>query len=277
MKQNIVDRLKIEVHPGRQEMGAAAATRAGRILRDTIAKKGAARIVLASSPSQDEFLTGLTSAPEIDWSRVTIFHMDEFVGMRSYDRASFRKYQFEHVLLQTRPATFHGMRGEDTDPFAECRRYSYFLSEAPIDLACMGIGENGHITFSDHSAANFADPRAVKVVQLDEKSRQQQVNNGCVPDFDSVPVQAITLTYPALMAATAVICVVPGRHKAGAIKAALSDPISPSCPATVLRSHPDAVLYLDKDADSLVTETASTGTTSLPTSSFSASNELAVP
>jgi len=116
----------------------------------------------------------------------------------------------------------------------------------------VGIGENGHITFSDQSSAQFDDPRSIKVVQLDDRSRQQQVNNGCFPDFDSVPAQAITLTYPALMAAKAVIGIVPGAHKAPAVKATLSDPVSPSCPATILRSHPDATLYLDREAASLL-------------------------
>lgn len=249
---NIPDSLKIEIRPSRSEMGTAAATQASMILRVAIADKGSARIILASSPSQNEFLAGLTSAPGIDWSSVTIFHMDEFVGMQSHHSSSFRKYQIEHVLMRIRSAAFHGLRGEDQDPFSECRRYSYHLSEAPIDLACMGIGENGHITFSDQSPAQFDDQRSIKVVQLDDRSRQQQVNNGCFPDFASVPTQAITLTYPSLMAAKAVICVVPGAHKAPAVKAALSEPVSPSCPATILRSHPNATLYLDERSAALL-------------------------
>lgn len=242
----------IEVLPCREEMGAAAAARAAGILRAAIADQGSARVILASSPSQNEFLSGLTAAPEIDWSRVTIFHMDEFVGMKSHHPSSFRKYQIEHVLMRIRPAAFHGLRGEDQDPFAESRRYSCHLSEAPIDLACMGIGENGHITFSDSSPARFDDPRAIKIVQLDGMSRQQQVNNGCFPDLSSVPAQAITLTYPALLGAKAVICVVPGLRKAQAVKAALNDPVSPSCPATILRSHPNAMIYLDSESASLL-------------------------
>ena len=248
----IADLLKIEIQPSRAKMGSAAAAQASTILRVAIADKGSARIILASSPSQNEFLAGLTCAPGIEWSRVTIFHMDEFVGMPSHHISSFRKYQIEHVLLRIRPAAFHGLRGEDQDPFAECRRYSTHLSEAPIDLACIGIGENSHITFSDSSPAQFDDQRSIKVVQLDGRSRQQQVNNGCFPDLGSVPVQAITLTYPTLMAAKALVCVAPGAHKAAAVKATLNDPVSPSCPATILRSHPNAVLYLDKASASLL-------------------------
>jgi glucosamine-6-phosphate deaminase len=244
--------LNIEIHPDRGKLGAAAASRASLVLRVAIAEKGSARIILASSPSQNEFLASLTCAPEIDWSRVTIFHMDEFVGLQSFHHASFRKYQIEHVLMRIRPAVFHGLRGEDQDPFAECRRYSYLLSEGPIDLACTGIGENAHITFSDSPDANFEDSRAIRVVQIDGMSRQQQVNNGCFPDLASVPAQAITLTYPTLMAANAVIGIVPGTHKARAVKATLNDPVSSSCPATILRSHPNAVLYLDEGSASLL-------------------------
>ncbi len=244
--------LNVEISPSRAEMGAAASARAAGILREAIADQGSARVILASSPSQNEFLAGLTCAPEIDWSRVTIFHMDEFVGVQSHHSSSFRKYQIEHVLRRISPAAFHGLRGEDQDPFAECRRYSYHLSEAPIDLACMGIGENGHITFSDASPARLDDQRSLKVVQLDDRSRQQQVNNGCFPDFDSVPTQAITLTPITLMSAKAVICVVPGIHKASAVQAALNNPVSPLCPATILRSQPNAYLYLDRDAASLL-------------------------
>jgi glucosamine-6-phosphate deaminase len=244
--------LNIEIHPDRAKLGAAAAARASLILRGAIAENGSARIILASSPSQNEFLASLTCAPEIDWSRVTIFHMDEFVGMPSFHHASFRKYQIEHVLMRVRAAAFHGLRGEDQDPFAECSRYSYLLSEAPIDLACMGIGENAHITFSDSPDANFEDPRAIRAVQLDGMSRQQQVNNGCFPDLAAVPAQAITLTYQTLMAAKSIIGIVPGAHKARAVKATLHDPVSPSRPATILRSHPSAVLYLDEDSASLL-------------------------
>ena len=244
--------LKIEIQPSRSEMGGAASARAAAIMRAAIADKGSARIILASSPSQNEFLAGLTSASGIDWGRVTIFHMDEFVGMPSHHPSSFRKYQIEHVLIRTRPGICHGLRGVDRELFAECSRYSYHLSEAPIDRACMGIGENANITFSDQSPAQFDDQRSIKVVQLDDRSRQQQVNNGCFPDFDSLPAHAITLTYPTLLGAKAVICVVPGRHKAPAVKSAMSEPVSPSCPATILRSHPNAILHLDEDSASLL-------------------------
>lgn len=142
---NTYDRLKVEIHPDRAALGAAAARRASTVLRETIAAKGKARVILASAPSQDELLAGLTSAPGIDWSKVTIFHMDEYIGLPERDAATFRNYQRQHVLSHVHPAEFHGMRGEDPDPIAESLRYSRLLEEAPVDLVCMGIGENGHI------------------------------------------------------------------------------------------------------------------------------------
>ena len=249
---NTYDRLKVEIHPDRAAMGAAAARRASTVLRETIAAKGKARVILASAPSQDELLAGLTSAPGIDWSKVTIFHMDEYIGLPERDAATFRNYQRQHVLSHVHPAEFHGMRGEDPDPIAESLRYSRLLEEAPVDLVCMGIGENGHIAFNDPPVADFHDPSSVKVVALDDLCRQQQVNDGCFPDFDSVPRQALTLTCPALMAGKALVCVVPGPRKAAAIWSTLHAPVSTECPATILRSHPDVVLYLDLASASLL-------------------------
>lgn len=252
MKKTTVDRLNVETRPDRKAMGAAAAKRAAAILCQAIAEKGGARIILASAPSQDELLAGLTTAPEIDWSRVAIFHMDEYAGLAGHHQASFRKYQQQHVLSRVHPEVFHGIRGEDLDPYGECRRYSRLLSEGPIDLVCMGIGENGHIAFNDPPVADFQDKLAVKVVSLDDACRQQQVNDGCFPDFDSVPRQAITLTCPTLMGGAALVCVVPGPRKAPAVKATLNDPVTTACPATILRHHPNAVLYLDSASASLL-------------------------
>ncbi len=246
------DLLKVEIHSNRAAMGAAAAARASTILRRAIEANGRARVILASAPSQDELIAGLTSAPEIDWSKVTIFHMDEYIGLPAEHPASFRNYQRRHVLSRVRPAEFHGLRGESNDPVAEINRYTSLLAEAPIDLVCMGIGENGHIAFNDPPVADFRDPATVKVVVLDELCRQQQVNDGCFPDFDSVPRHALTLTCPALMAGKAVVCVVPGPRKAAAVRSSLQDLVSTECPATILRSHPDAVLYLDDASASLL-------------------------
>ena len=247
--QFTVSRLNVLTHPTRLRMGAAAAEQAAHEMIEIITKKGAARIIFACAPSQDEFLASLTSAPGIDWSRVTIFHIDEYVGLPENHPACFRSFHRKHLLSKITPGAFHGIRGESPDPEAECRRYGALLAEAPIDLICMGIGENGHIAFNDPPAADFHDPLPVKVVELDEASRQQQVNDGCFPDMVSVPKRAITLTCPTLIAATRMVCVVPGPRKAAAISNTLrAATISPLIPATILRLHPRGTLHLDSQS-----------------------------
>jgi glucosamine-6-phosphate deaminase len=245
-----VDRLRVFVHPDRRTMGTAAAARAAAVLREAIAQQGSARIVVASAPSQDELVAGLASAPGIDWSRVTIFHMDEYVGLAASHPASFRHYQRRRLLAAVRPAAFHGIRGEDPDPAAECTRYAALLGAAPIDLVCLGVGENGHIAFNDPGVADFDDPQRVKVVELDDACRRQQVNDGCFGTLDAVPRRAITLTCPALMSGRVLVCVVPGPRKANAIREMLGTPIGPACPASVLRRHAHATLDLDLAAAS---------------------------
>jgi glucosamine-6-phosphate deaminase len=247
-----VAQLHVVVHPDRHALGRAAAEQAAKVLREAIHKKGHARIIVASAPSQDELIAGLAAAPGIDWSRVTVFHMDEYVGLPASHPASFRHYQQRHLLSEVRPAVFHGIRGEASAVAAECVRYAALLAEAPIDLVCMGIGENGHIAFNDPGVADFNDPHAVKVVELDAACRQQQVNDGCFPDFESVPRQAITLTCPTLLSGRVLVCVVPGARKAEAVSNTLRAPVSTACPATVLRQHASATLYLDNASASLL-------------------------
>jgi len=242
------DHLQVQVFPNRNRLGSAAAGQAARLLRDALQQQGSARIIVASAPSQNELLAGLVAAPGIDWGRVTVFHMDEYVGLPAAHPASFRHYQEQHLLAHVIPATFHGIRGEAPDPDAECARYASLLAEGPIDLVCLGIGENGHIAFNDPPVADFDDPRKTKVVELDGICRQQQVNDGCFPDLDSVPQQAITLTCPALMSGRSLVCVVPGPRKASAVAATLRGSISTACPASILRSHPSATLFVDDDA-----------------------------
>jgi glucosamine-6-phosphate deaminase len=239
------DALNVEIHPDRAAMGAAAATRAAALLRETLARQKQARIIVASAPSQDELISGLAGAPDLDWSRITIFHMDEYVGLPAGHPATFRAYQERHLLALIKPAAFHGIRGESLDSAAEAARYAALLAEAPIDLVCLGIGENGHIAFNDPPVADFEDAEAVKWVTLDESCRQQQVNDGCFPGLEAVPAGALTLTCPTLMSGRSLVCVVPGPRKAAAVRSTLLDPITTACPATLLRRHPNAVLYLD--------------------------------
>ena len=242
------DQLQVRVFPNRNRMGLAAAGEAARVLREAIQKQGSARIIVASAPSQNELVAGLVEAPDIDWGRVTVFHMDEYVGLPAGHSATFRRYQQDHLLAHVTPAIFHGIRGEAPAPEAECARYSALLAGGPIDLVCLGIGENGHIAFNDPPVADFADALKAKVVTLDGICRQQQVNDGCFPDFDSVPQRAITLTCPALMSGRSLVCVVPGPRKASAVAATLRGAISTACPASIMRSHASAILFVDQDA-----------------------------
>jgi len=246
------DQLKVSVHPDRAFMGQAAGLAAAHMLRDAIARRGSARLIVASAPSQDETLAVLTRAEGVEWEKITVFHMDEYIGLPDWHPATFRAYQKEHLLGKVRPAAFHGIRGEASDPEAECTRYAALLTEAPIDLVCMGIGENGHIAFNDPPVADFQDSLAVKVVELDEACRRQQVNDGCFPDLDSVPRRAISLTCPALMSARHLVCSVPGARKAEAVRATLTGPVATACPASILRTHASATLYLDNDSASLI-------------------------
>ncbi len=251
MRDFSIDRLSIRIFSDRAALGRTAGQAAAGEIQRVLAAHGQARIILASAPSQNELLDALTSAP-IDWTRVTIFHMDEYVGLEATHPATFRHYQRTHVLSRVQPASFHGIAGESPDPAAECARYAALLTAAPIDLVCLGIGENGHIAFNDPPVADFTDDRLVKIVELDSVCRQQQVNDGCFPTLDAVPRHALTLTVPALMSGRALFCAVPGPRKASAVRDALLGPISPTCPASILRTHANATLYLDRDSAALL-------------------------
>ncbi len=242
-----VDKLAVRVFPDRAAAGAAAAQAATDALREALARQGAARVLLASAPSQDELLDGLARAEGIEWKRVIMFHLDEYIGLPESHPASFRAYLRRSFLRRVTPGMFHGIAGEAKSPEAECARYAALLGEAPIDLACLGVGENGHIAFND-PPADFQDPAMVKIVALDEASRRQQVHDGCFAELASVPRRAITLTCPAIMPARRLICIAPGAGKTAAIAAMLTGSIRPDCPASILRAHPAAVLFLDKDS-----------------------------
>src|SRR4030095_7725766 len=199
-----IEKLSVVITSPRAEWGAGAAAQASARLKRAIAANGGARVILSSAPSQNELLEGLI-ASEVDWSCVTIFHMDEYIGLPSNHPATFRTYQRNHVLSHITPAVFHGIQGEAADSIAECARYSALLRQAPIDLVCLGIGENGHLAFNDPPVADFDDPEWVKPVELDALCRQQQVNDGCFPNLDSVPTKALTLTIPALLSAPSIL------------------------------------------------------------------------
>lgn len=246
------DRLVVEVHATRQALGLAAARAAAAFLRDTIATRGEARVIFACAPSQDEFLACLVDPSqtgiEVKWPAVTAFHMDDYVGLPAAHPQSFRSYLQTHLLSRVKLGRFHAIEAESPDLKAMCARYESLLSERPIDLICMGIGENGHIAFNDPGVAEFEDQRLVKQVQLDRKCRQQQVNDGCFPAIEAVPESAVSLTVPVFRRARRLSIHVPGSRKADAVAAALTGEITPECPASILRLHPNAVLYIDVDS-----------------------------
>jgi len=246
-------RLGVEVHADRPALGLAAAQAAAAYLHDVIASRGQARVIFACAPSQNEFLDSLLAVSKtghmaVDWSQVTAFHMDDYVGLTGQHPQSFRHYLQTHFLSQVKIGRFHPVPAEEPDSAAVCARYTALLSEKPIDLICLGIGENGHIAFNDPPVADFEDPQLIKVVELDDACRHQQVNDGCFPTFADVPRHAFTLTVSIFRRARRLSIHVPGPRKADAVKATLEGPISTACPASILRLHPEATLYIDRAA-----------------------------
>jgi glucosamine-6-phosphate deaminase len=242
----------VRVFENKQLLGAAAAEQGADLVKRAIRLSGRARIIVASGNSQLEMMDALVSAPGIDWKAVEVFHMDEYVGMPATHPASFRLWVKTHLADVVHPGTVNYLGGDAADPDAECARYGALLKSAPIDVCFLGFGENGHIAFNDPHEADFNDPLVVKRVTLDEKCRRQQTGEGHFPDLDSVPREALTLTCPTLVSAQSMICSVPDRRKAEAVRAAIEGPISTACPGSILRKHPGAWIYLDKDSASLL-------------------------
>lgn len=245
---------KVSVYADRLQMGKAAADHVVSLLEKIIAEKGGARVVFACAPSQDQFLEALISVSRgrIDWSRVCGFHMDEYVGIRGEQPASFRSYLSQHLLSKIAIGEFHPIAGEAPDPALECKRYSALIDAAPIDLICLGIGENGHLAFNDPPVADFADPVSAKIVELDKACREQQVNDGCFPRFEDVPKHAITLTLPVFLGANHLSVVVPGARKAEAVKRSVQGPLTTECPGSLLQTRDNVMLFVDHDSASLL-------------------------
>ncbi len=241
--------MKVYLAESRTELGTLAAHDIAAALRRGLHEKTSLRIILAAAPSQSEMLAALARERDIDWHRVTAFHMDEYIGLAEDAPQRFgswlKREFFDHVPV----AKFHLMN-PGSDPEAACRTYAEMLAEAPIDVVLLGVGTNGHLAFND-PPADLQDPLAVKVVQLDKMCREQQVLDGCFATLDRVPMKAITLTVPTLLAGRELFCCVPGRHKNAAVKAMMESPISGACPATALRTHPHCTLYLDPESSSL--------------------------
>jgi len=251
-KQFQKDELDVRIFDSIESMATDAAEEAKNTLVSAINEKGEARAIIATGNSQDLFLEKLTKLDGIDWSKVTLFHMDEYLGMSIEHTASFRKYLKERVADVVNPAALHLLEGDAMEPMKAIKTYSSLLNEKPIDICCLGIGENGHIAFNDPAVADFEDPEVLKFVKLDEGCRQQQVGEGHFPNMDAVPMYAITLTIPTLCNVGRMICVVPETRKAQAVKGSLEGPIETSCPGSFLRTQKGASLFLDPDSASLL-------------------------
>ncbi len=252
-KSYSVDRLRVRIFSTLGDLAAAAADDAAAVLKAAIGARGRARAIIATGNSQDQFLDQLVQRSGIDWARVELFHMDEYLGMPITHPASFRRYLKQRVFDRVKPKAAHYLEGDALEPLKAMRDYAAQLAAAPVDLCCLGIGENGHLAFNDPPVADFADPETLKLVKLDEKCRRQQVGEGHFPHLDAVPAYAITLTIPALCRVGRMIAVVPEKRKADAVKASLEGPIATNCPGSFLRQQAHAVLYLDADSASLLT------------------------
>jgi glucosamine-6-phosphate deaminase len=243
-----VDDLSVQVFNSLDDLANDAAFEVNKFLRSTLREKGSAAAILATGNSQIQFLKRLVALEGIDWSKITLFHMDEYMGMDANHKASFRRYMRDRVQTLVQPKAFHFLEGDADLPLDECARYESLLKAQAIDLCCLGIGENGHLAFNDPPVARFDDKRLVKLVKLDEPCKMQQVKEGHFPSLEAVPPYAFTLTIPALCSARKMVCIAPEKRKADAVRAALTGPIATSCPASILRKQKHCTLLLDSDS-----------------------------
>lgn len=246
-----IDLLKVKVYQEQQQMGAAAADFVAYQLETAIRQRGSANLILATGASQFSFLEVLKEKT-IEWDKITVFHLDEYKGISDKHPASFRKYLKERILDTVKPRQVYLINGDAENLEETLTQYGDLLASHPIDIACIGIGENGHIAFNDPPVADFNDPLLIKVVELDESCRLQQLGEGWFPTLEEVPKQAVTLTVTAIMNSKVISCVVPDERKSTAVRNALLDEISTACPASILRKHPHAVLFLDLPAAKLI-------------------------
>lgn len=239
------------VFDSKREMAEAAAARAAMALRAAVAEKGEARAIAATGASQFEFLDALCGTPGIDWAKVVFFHLDEYVGLPDTHPASFRRYLRERIVERVRPGAFHFIAGDAPDPAAECRRVGARLVEKPVDVAFVGIGENGHLAFND-PPADFETEEPYLVLALDEACRRQQLGEGWFPRLEDVPASAISMSIRQILRSREILAVVPDLRKAPAVRDCLELPVSPARPASVLRQHARTTLFLDRESASLV-------------------------
>ena len=246
------DLLTVNAYDTRVEMGEAAARDIKAKLLSLLQTQETVNMIFAAAPSQNEVLAALATDRDIPWERVNAFHMDEYIGLSKDAPQGFGNFLKAHIFGLAPFGSVHYIDISAENPEAECERYAALLKKYPTDIVVMGIGENGHIAFNDPPVADFADTKAVKPVLLDEICRNQQVNDGCFATIDDVPKYAITLTVPTLFAGDHLFCIVPAKTKANAVKATICGEIGEACPATILRRHENAILYLDNDSSALL-------------------------
>lgn len=253
MKSFKKDKVEVKIFDTRAEMGEVSARETADYIRKLLKEKDEVNIIFAAAPSQDDFLSSMLKE-DIDWSRVNGFHMDEYIGLDKDAPQGFGNFLDDRILKKIPLKSMHYLYPGDRNPEEVCKEYEELLKKYPTDVVFMGVGENGHIAFNDPHVAFFDDPKLVKVVDLDLACRQQQVNDGCFTSLDKVPTHAITVTIPGLLRGKRLACVVPTTRKAEAVKNALEGPVSETCPASILRKHDGAFMYVDKDAASLLSE-----------------------
>ncbi|MEX2445616.1 MAG: 6-phosphogluconolactonase [Alkalispirochaeta sp.] len=252
MEQRALEGVRVLIADTKAETGIAAGEEAERIINETIGRQGSVRLVIGAANSQVEVIGRLASSGTVDWSKVEVFHMDEYVGISASHSASFRRWIDEHLVDLVSPGMVHYLKGDAPDMEEEACRYAKLIDEKPLDVVLLGFGENGHIAFNEPDVADFQDRYTVKIVALDEVSRKQQVGEGHFANLAEVPMHALTLTCPALFSGNNWIVTVPERRKAEAVRRAFADPISEDCPATLVRRHQRVAVFLDLDSASLL-------------------------
>lgn len=246
------DKLDVKIYENRTLMGEGAAKDIGDKMKELLSEKKEINMIFAAAPSQNDVLLALVNDPEIEWNRVNAYHMDEYVGLAADAPQGFGNFLKAHIFGLAPFKSVNYIDCTAKDPEAECERYGKLLSDNPTDIVVMGIGENGHIAFNDPGVADFKDTKTVKVVELDEICRQQQVNDGCFKEIGDVPTHALTLTVPTLVKAPYLFCIVPAPTKAWAVRETLEGTIDEHCPASILRTQDNAILYLDADSSKLL-------------------------
>ena len=252
MKSLKVDKLTVQIYKNRRLMGEAAARDIKEKIAELLADKSEINMIFAAAPSQNDVLKALVEDKSIEWNRVNAYHMDEYIGLDKDAPQGFGNFLKDHIFGLVPFKSINYIDITATDPEAEAERYGKLLDENLTDIVVMGIGENGHIAFNDPPVADFQDKKTVKPVNLDEICRQQQVNDGCFASLDEVPTHAMTLTVPTLVRAPYLFCIVPAPTKAKAVYETLHGSIDEHCPASILRTHEDAILYLDNESSKLL-------------------------